>query len=110
MRILALFLLFTMVSCADVASQSTSTMSDGATVHAFRCDNNWDACYRAATKVCGEAGFTELDRLPDAGSTAGERLEALRRADDGVQSRTLPGDGMREVRRDGTLTVRCNER
>ena len=102
-------LLFFLIGCADVASHSKSTMSDGATVHAFRCENNWDACYRAAEKACGAAGFTELERLPDVGSTANEQLEALRRADDGVHSRQLPADGMRHVQRDGTLTVRCNE-
>ena len=109
MRLALIFLTLGIAGCADVKSHSTGTLSDGAIVHSFRCDENWDACYRAADKVCGDAGYVELDRAPDRHTTTAHELAERQRADDGVSGKQLP-NSIPGNQRVGTLTVRCKLR
>jgi hypothetical protein len=109
MRLVCVFLLLGLAGCADVKSHSTGTLSDGGIVHSFRCDENWDACYRAADQVCGDGGYVEIDRAPDTHTTTAGEFAEKRRADDGVSGKKLL-NSIPTNQRVGTLTVRCKSR
>jgi hypothetical protein len=108
MKLAPLILALFFAGCADVKSHSVSSLSDGSEIHSFKCDDNWDGCYRAAARACGERGYVEIDRAADSGSTSTERMERVLQADDGINTRELPGNLPRDPRRDGVLTIRCN--
>lgn len=108
MRIFFTFALLLLAACTNVTSQGTSTLHDGAVMHSFKCDDSWDACYRAAARACGDAGYTEIDRLGGGALTSGERLDRVLRADDGIHSQDLPESMPRDTRSDGVLTIRCD--
>ena len=109
MRLAVLIVAVVAAGCADVKSHSVSSLSDGSEIHSFKCDDNWDGCYRAAATACGDRGYVEIDRAADAGATSIERRDRVLRADDGIHTRTLPSNQPRDPRRDGVLTIRCNQ-
>ena len=108
MRILFTPCLLVLTACANVTSHGTGTFHDGAVMHSFKCDDSWDACYRAAAAACGDLGYTEVDRMGGVTLTSTERRDRALRSDDGIHSQQLPDAMPRDIRSDGVLTIRCN--
>lgn len=93
-------------SCAVGRSSEPYVLSDGSRAVTITCEDGWAQCYLTAERLCGSAGYEELDRASNASlSTAGR-----------VEPRVFTGHGLgNEVYREdvrnnvesGTITIRC---
>lgn len=83
-----------------------SSMSDGTTVYALKCDKSWVQCHAQASRICGEGGYEEVDRVVDGSISPAGRLERMHSIEGGIENHAYSENPRAEVFT-RVLTVRC---
>jgi hypothetical protein len=96
-------------ACATSADHSDSVMSDGSTVHTIRCENSWDGCYLAASRICRDGGFVEIERSSTGALDAAGRLERMHAIEGGIEDHRY-SENAQETVFDRVIMIRCNGR
>jgi hypothetical protein len=107
MRPLLVIILFSLAACVSDARHATSSMSDGTLIHTIRCEKDWDACYLAAGRLCGDRGFEEVARNVDTSLSSAGRLERMHTTEGGID-RHRYSENTQEERYNRLITIRCN--
>jgi hypothetical protein len=106
MRVLLCIGALTLGSCVATEDHATLSMSDGSVVHTIRCEDSWDACYLAAGRICGEAGFEEVARDMESALSSAGRLERMHTVEGGIDQQRY-SENTREQAYSRAITVRC---
>ena len=97
--------LLSLAACAADPGHSSSRMSDGTMVHTIRCEENWDACYLAASRIC-DGEFEEVARDADHAISSAGRLERMHSTEGGIE-RQRYSENVREASHNRVLMIRC---
>ena len=81
-------------------------MSDGTIVHTVRCENSWDGCYLAASRICGDQGYEEVARTLDGALSSAGRLERMHTIEGGIDQHRY-SENAREETYNRVITIRC---
>jgi hypothetical protein len=108
MRQLLVIILFSLAACASDSRHAASSMSDGTLIHTIRCENDWDACYLAAGRICGDRGFEEVARSADTSLSSAGRLERMHTTEGGID-RHRYSETPREEGYNRVITIRCGK-
>ena len=104
--IAAILCVIALTACETPESKSTG-LADGSTAHSVNCVSGWDECYMIATKICGNASFTELDRAADGSVSSAGHLARRHTVDGGIDNHVYSENPREEVFQ-RVLTFRCN--
>lgn len=96
-------------ACGSQPEAEGSSLSDGATVFTFRCDDDWAQCYSAAAKACGKAGYEEVDRSTEGSVSSAGRLQQ-RVFTEGGRDNSVYDEAVRTEVTSRVITVRCKVR
>jgi hypothetical protein len=107
MKTTLLFCLVALAGCASGPEPAASELSDGTLLYTLRCDAGWEDCYRQADKVCGNAGFTEIDRAGDGAVSVAGRLER-QHALDGDKSKFRYSENPQTDVFNRVIAIRCD--
>lgn len=104
----ALFVgLLVLAGCAADSRHASSSLSDGSIIHTVRCEGNWDACYLAASRICGDPGFEEVAREVDTALSTSGRLERMHTTDGHIEQHRY-SESVQEAGHNRVVTIRCN--
>ena len=101
-RVLALVVALLSQACSSGPAMNIAEDDATAVVTSLHCDRGWDDCYLQARRLCGDAGFEEVDRHANEDVVADGRFEQM-----DSSARIYRGDAHVQVS-GRTLTVRCN--
>ncbi len=107
MKTVCLMLVMLAAAACGTTESTSMSMSDGSVAHVVRCKDDWTDCYRAAQQVCGEGGFTEIDRVADGTMSPAGRLERRHGIKGGVDNQVY-SESPREEVFGRVVTFRCN--
>ena len=109
MKFLATLSLLMLAACAKDASHTVSSLSDGSTVHTVRCEENWDACYLAAARICGDQGFEEVARNIDSALSSAGRLERMHTVEGSIDEHRY-SENTETLGYNRVISFRCGEK
>ena len=100
-RCLALAVAILSQACSSGPAINILDADSSTSVTSLHCDRGWDDCYLQARRLCGDAGFDEVDRHSHEDVVADGRFEQM-----DSSARIYRGDAhVAETNR--TLTIRC---
>lgn len=109
MRTLCVILFAACVTgCASPPSPEGSALSDGSIVYTLTCKDAWQDCYASARKICGDAGFEEIDRVQDGSVTSAGHLQRMHSTEGGAD-REVYAENPRNEAFIRVLTIRCTK-
>jgi len=97
-----------LAACVSESGHSISSMTDGTVVHTLRCDSNWDGCYLAAARICGDGGFREIERSLDSSLSSAGRLERMHTVEGGIEHQRY-SENARDSANHRVLTIACEK-
>ena len=83
-------------------------MSDCKTVYSLNCKDAWEDCYTSARKICGVAGFEEIDRVQDGSVTSAGHLQRMHSTEGGADNHVY-AENPRNEAFSRVLTIRCTK-
>ena len=109
MRMLCMILLAACVTaCASPPAPEGSALSDGTTVYSLTCKDAWEGCYTSTRKICGDAGFEEIDRVQDGSVTSAGHLQRMHSTEGGADNHVY-AENPRNEAFSRVLTIRCTK-
>ena len=108
MRMLCMIIVGACITaCASPPSPEGSALSDGTTVYTLTCEDAWQDCYTSARKICGAAGFEEIDRVQDGSITSAGHLQRMHNTEGGNEKHVY-AENPRNEAFSRVLTIRCS--
>ena len=103
-------LILIMIVLSGCASEKTlpggTSLSDGTTAYTVKCEDGWVQCHTLASRICGEGGYDEIDRVVDGSVSSAGRLERMHSIEGGIENHTYSESPRAEVF-GRVMTVRC---